>query len=347
MDKETLSNYGWVVICILVLSVMIALATPFGKYVSSAVKSTATGLNDTSDKALSVVGLNGKGEWNDTDNQDTTDDVKRNEVMPENAVYYKGGILCPDCQGEYGVKEVEHGRVQYCENEFTNNTTKTYTPSQGFPEITEVGDIYVEGDYKYSYFADGWHVTVFDDKPSYEGRLLSEINGKKLTSMYNTFYGCETLLAAPIIPSTVVDMEGTFAGCEQMTTVPKIPDGVTNMKDTFESCYSITVAPKIPNGVTNMEATFYHCSSLTVAPSIPNGVTTMAYAFQGCTSLTSAPAIPSSVKNIEKTFCECSSLTGSVEINCDPDEYYKCLNGSQITEVTGSTTLKAKILATK
>ena len=32
MDKETLSNYGWVVICVLVLVVMIALATPFGKY---------------------------------------------------------------------------------------------------------------------------------------------------------------------------------------------------------------------------------------------------------------------------------------------------------------------------
>ena len=28
MDKETLSNYGWVVICVLVLVVMIALATP-------------------------------------------------------------------------------------------------------------------------------------------------------------------------------------------------------------------------------------------------------------------------------------------------------------------------------
>ena len=42
MDKETLSNYGWIVICVLVLSVMIALATPFGTYVSNAVKSTTS-----------------------------------------------------------------------------------------------------------------------------------------------------------------------------------------------------------------------------------------------------------------------------------------------------------------
>ena len=52
MDKETLSNYGWIVICILVLSVMIALATPFGSFVSEAVQSTTQGLFDVNVNAL-------------------------------------------------------------------------------------------------------------------------------------------------------------------------------------------------------------------------------------------------------------------------------------------------------
>ena len=52
MDKETLSNYGWVVICVLVLVVMIALATPFGKYIADAVKSTTQGLFGASQNAL-------------------------------------------------------------------------------------------------------------------------------------------------------------------------------------------------------------------------------------------------------------------------------------------------------
>lgn len=52
MDKETLSNYGWVVICVLVLVVMIALATPFGKYIAEAVKSTTQGLFGASKNAL-------------------------------------------------------------------------------------------------------------------------------------------------------------------------------------------------------------------------------------------------------------------------------------------------------
>ena len=60
MDKETLSNYGWVVICVLVLVVMIALATPFGNYIAQAVKNTTEGLFGASANALDT-GLAGAG----------------------------------------------------------------------------------------------------------------------------------------------------------------------------------------------------------------------------------------------------------------------------------------------
>lgn len=57
MDKETLSNYGWIVIYVLVLAVMLALATPFGTFVSDAVKSTTQGLFDVNQNALNSTGL--------------------------------------------------------------------------------------------------------------------------------------------------------------------------------------------------------------------------------------------------------------------------------------------------
>ena len=57
MDKETLSNYGWIVICVLLLAVMIALATPFGTFVADAVKSTTQGLFDVKQNALNNTGL--------------------------------------------------------------------------------------------------------------------------------------------------------------------------------------------------------------------------------------------------------------------------------------------------
>jgi hypothetical protein len=62
MDKETLSNYGWIVICTLVLAVMIALATPFGEYIKDGVWSITHGFNDTLDKNMEIVGLSGSGD---------------------------------------------------------------------------------------------------------------------------------------------------------------------------------------------------------------------------------------------------------------------------------------------
>ena len=55
MDKETLSHYGWIVICVLVLAVMLALATPFGSFVSKSVDNTLKGFIDTNDNALYTV----------------------------------------------------------------------------------------------------------------------------------------------------------------------------------------------------------------------------------------------------------------------------------------------------
>ena len=69
MDKETLSNYGWVVICVLVLVVMIALATPFGKYIAEAVKNTTQSLFTVSKNALNV----GLGEAADVTLSDLTE----------------------------------------------------------------------------------------------------------------------------------------------------------------------------------------------------------------------------------------------------------------------------------
>ena len=68
MDKETLSNYGWIVIAVLVLSVMLALATPFGGYIKNATLSTLNGFFDTNDKALEAIGL--KNDENDEPNKE-------------------------------------------------------------------------------------------------------------------------------------------------------------------------------------------------------------------------------------------------------------------------------------
>ena len=56
MDKETLSNYGWIVICVIVLAVMITLATPFAEIIRDAVIYTVEDLITNANEALEAIG---------------------------------------------------------------------------------------------------------------------------------------------------------------------------------------------------------------------------------------------------------------------------------------------------
>ena len=253
MDKETLSHYGWIVIVVLVLAIMLTLATPFGTYIGDAIVETARGFVGTAENNL---------------NEDS-------------------------------IKEKQ--------NKWEDMLGK-------FPDAPAKGDIYEEGDYKYTYNRGGyygteWSVEVKDKTKTEYGEILSEIAGKPVTNMWCTFVGCTSLTTAPTIPSSVKNMYGTFVGCTSLTTAPAIPNSVTDMSSTFSDCTSLTTAPTIPNSVTSMRSTFSDCTSLTTAPAIPSSVRNMMYTFEGCTSLTTAPTIPSSVKNMYGTFSDCTSLT--------------------------------------
>jgi hypothetical protein len=57
MDKETLSHYGWIVVLVLILAVMLALATPFGSFIAGAIKSTTAGLFSVNQAALGSAGI--------------------------------------------------------------------------------------------------------------------------------------------------------------------------------------------------------------------------------------------------------------------------------------------------
>jgi hypothetical protein len=46
-------------------------------------------------------------------------------------------------------------------------------------------------------------------------------------------------------------------------------------------------------------------------------------------------------------FDDCDNLTGSVVVNCNPTSYYRFLGSSGITEITGTTTMKTELMATK
>lgn len=391
MDKETLSNYGWIVICVLVLAVMIALATPFGSYVADGFKAAYKGFGDTNTEATDMMysavgvkvpascGIEGhyKGDNRGTHGIPTTDCTKGHRYTCECVSW-----VVPE-GGTYTMATAVNGKSVYNAGEALPNHY-----------VMKNGDKFESTDYNYTPdYTGGWRVYVKDKaKTEYEA-ILPEIAGKPITNMRSTFNSCASLIMAPSIPNSVMVLDRTFVDCTSLKTAPKIPDGITDMSLTFQGCSSLTTAPvvpstvtdmtqtfygckslktapSIPNSVTNMGGTFWDCISLTIAPVIPDSVTNMGLTFDGCksletassisnnvtnmnatfsdcTSLTTAPKIPDSVTNMNSTFSGCTSLTGTIEINANPANYGNCLQNTQITEVTGSTTLKAEILATK
>ena len=52
MDKETFSSYGWLVITVIVIAIMIAFATPFGEFIVDAVKNVLLDFESTASSAL-------------------------------------------------------------------------------------------------------------------------------------------------------------------------------------------------------------------------------------------------------------------------------------------------------
>ena len=335
MDKNTLSNYGWIVIAVLVLAVMIALATPFGKYIESGVRSTTAGLFETSEKALNVVGMSA-GEGNFEDGYQTPDGGNNDTTIPNGAKYYKNSEKCGQCGFTYGVKGME---CRICNYNFSIDQEELFE----FPNVVDKGNIYVCGDYGYYYNGSGWKVFALQNKQNY-GTILESINNRPVTDMSYTFVGCSSLTTAPAIPHNVTNMSSAFEGCSSLTVAPIIPNNVTNMSGTFGYCSSLTTAPIIPNSVTNMSWAFGYCHSLTIAPVIPYGVTNMRNTFECCTNLTTAPEIPDTVTNMYGTFYDCNSLTGIITINANPEQYqncfYACVPSNPITLAGSSSKLQ-------
>lgn len=135
-----------------------------------------------------------------------------------------------------------------------------------------------------------------------------------------------------------------------MAVIGGVP--LISIDQAFKSCGNMEKAPAIPDTVKFMSSAFFDCKSLKEAPTIPNSVWSMNKAFAYCQSMTTAPVIPESVAKMQGTFLCCKSLTGTLVCNAkniNLQMYDSTLAGTQITEIAGTCSNKAKevLLATK
>ena len=256
MDKETLSNYGWIVICVLVLAVMIALATPFGGYISTAVKSTTQGLFDTNKNALNSTRLINIGDQSFDDG---------NSYKTENITfYYDNGdylYLRKTISGnELGAQTIEDGK-KFVKDIFIPTLAKCsfddYLRNTGATEDELWTELKLTDEtFEPAVLQNGWFVRPKSTEQTEYAPILESINGIPITDMSDSFQGCSNMTKAPKIPETVTDMNATFMYCTSLSEVPNIPQNVQYMPYTFKGCTLLkdkTIS--IPTSVTNPNGT--------------------------------------------------------------------------------------------
>ena len=357
MDKETLSNYGWIVVLVLVLAVMLALATPFGNFIAGAFKATYAGFGMVGENALEIIIPDSIGEI--PENKDPALNPVGVKSNYEQGDYRYYPIV--ESGNEFGAKTLEEAweyvHTMLAEEGMTWQDFLDMYAQYGYTEEQLKEEFGLTENTFEPAVITGYEVSlnynVTDRTKTSYGPILESINGIPIVSVNGLFYECENMIVSPKIPITVKDMGWTYIRCKSMTTAPIIPSGVTNIEclysgceslktyvgstdadgdlsnyalpqniitmfDTFLDCKSITLAPTIPSSVVNLVQTFWGCSSLLYAPDIPENVTEMTYAFNQCTSLKAMPNM-SNANNLTTIMGAFKNCSSMVEMTTIPN----------------------------
>ena len=279
MDKETLSNYGWIVICVLVLAVMIALATPFGTFVADAVKSTTQGLFDVNQNALNSTGLI------NIDGQEFDSCAHDYEVTTT---------------GDCSVGQITTTQTcKFCGKTSSETTSATHTWDNTGLTCTECGTKVVEYAFNPSDYDAKMGTTTSTDAVVVipETFECDGVNYKVTSIGMNAFKGC-TSLEKIVLPNGLTKIgDSAFRSCTSLVEV-NIPNSVTVIwANAFNNCRSLQTIT-IPSSVsTFMGGAFQGCISLTNI-TLQEGLKEIpGLAFESCVSLQTI-TIPSSVTKI-------------------------------------------------
>lgn len=240
MDRNTLSHYGWIVIVIIILSCMIIMSTPLGKFWARGFEATWAGFGQTSNNAMDVIKPNPNPNPDTPDPTPTPDEPDPTPITP------------PE---DYETYEEEDGDYIYTYMEVFDGwdvivKSDRLTKTEYQPILTEIKGKPITA--MNSTFRNCNNLTVSPTIPS------------TVKYMSNTYDKCYSLTAAPVIPDGVEDMNGTFCKCTSLIEAPNIPSTVKLLSDTFYGCTSLkTVSSVIPETVESMGTTFYGCTSLT------------------------------------------------------------------------------------
>lgn len=110
-------------------------------------------------------------------------------------------------------------------------------------------------------------------------------------SATSLFYGCTSLVTAPVIPDSVTSMNYTFYGCTSLVNAPTIPNSVTGMTGTFQNCANLTGIVRINSSRVSNATNIFTGTTKNITVQVPSGSTT----YTTINALTTTTGKPSNV----------------------------------------------------
>ena len=243
MDKQSFSRYGGIVIVVIILSMMIAFATPFGSFVVNGVKDVFANFSSTGGNAMD----NDYGDFVDFPYPGTGSGNKEQTIAA--GLYETGSnytVLLTSWEDILadGTVHVENGVVY---TNFNSDTRENDSSS------SLVGDLVIPGD-----------VTSIGTNAFRKCSSLTsiEVPTSVTTIEWGAFWGCAGL-ESMTIPNSVTSIGGSaFSYCANLTRV-NLPNGITIIADNiFCGCTALT-SITIPQGITFIDMyAFSECTSL-------------------------------------------------------------------------------------
>ena len=165
-------------------------------------------------------------------------------------------------------------------------------------------------------------VLTADNISTYKDRIvyLPKIDTSGVTSMYQKFSHCYSLVAIPMLDtSNVINMNGMFQYCYSLKIIPQLnTQKVTEMQNMFRYCFSLKIIPQLnTSNVTNMSNMFERCCALICIPFLDTlKVTHMNSIFSMCSLLESVPNLnTANVEHLSSGFYGCYSLVTIPQFN--------------------------------
>ena len=224
MDKQTLSNYGWLVIVTLILAVMLALATPFGTYVGDAVVSIANGYVQASNNAIDEDNLQANGEkWDGKFDYD---------ALLKTGATFTDGVFLTWKELQLSENGTKYG---YDASKITDTELKV----SAFRGCANLCEIVIPNNIEIAQMA-------FQQCTSLQMVLISDAT---TCIPEGTFYNCTSLTTIKIKSTVTSIRDSAFGGCTSLIDI--------NFTGTMEQWNNIILKS---DWNYNVPATIVHCS---------------------------------------------------------------------------------------